>query len=223
MQAEADFGITIKDSDAEKMVTPHDLIEQIMSQVGRTGQVPCLKQRAFHRIRATLMRRFGLKRDRIRLETRLGELVPRAGRKTHLTEFQKELDIDNNIDLIRPAWLTSILSGAVLIISLVVTTYFAGLNLYAWLAEFLIFLGVFGWLAAALTRGQRYEFAPTIATVEGFSRWVVANPSNLVAVPPGQWSREQVAEKVRSIVIGVLGCEKEYREDARFVEDLGVG
>ena len=223
MAAEEAFGITIADSEAEKMVTPHNMIEHIMSKVGQPGHTPCLKQRAFHRIRAALMRRLGVKRERIRLETRLRELIPRPGRRTQLTEFQKELGINNNIELIRPAWLTSILSGAVLAVSLVATTCFAGLNLYAWLAGFVIFIVFFGWLAATLTRGQRYEFQPSVATVEGLSRWVVANSSNLIEMPPGQWSREQVSEKVRTIVTDVLGCEKAYREDAEFVKDLGMG
>ena len=205
------------------MATPRNMIEHIMGKVGHPGYIPCLKQRAFHRIRATFMRRLGVKRGQIRLETRLRELMPRPGRKSHLTEFQKELGIDNNIDLIRPAWLTSILSGAVLVVSLVAATWFAGLNLYAWLAEFMMLLVFFSWLAAMLTRGQCYEFQPSIATVEGLSRWVVANSSNLIEAPPGQWSREQVSEKVREIVIEILGCEKEYREDADFVMDLGVG
>jgi len=29
-------------------------------------------------------------------------------------------------------------------------------------------------------------------------------------------------EKVRDIVIDVLGCDKNYREEARFVQDLGL-
>jgi hypothetical protein len=34
--------------------------------------------------------------------------------------------------------------------------------------------------------------------------------------------REQVAARVREIVIDTLCCEKSYREDARFVEDRGL-
>jgi hypothetical protein len=55
------------------------------------------------------------------------------------------------------------------------------------------------------------------------SRWIVANAPDVVKAPPGQWSREQVSEIIREIVIDMLGCEKEYREDAQFVKDLGMG
>lgn len=223
MRAEEVFGIAIKDSDAEKMITPRDMIEHIVSRVGYPGYTPCLKQRAFHRIRASLMRRFGLKREQIRLDTRLMEVVPRRERKNHVPEFFKELGIDQATGLVRPSWLTSSLTGAVLMLSLIAATYFMGLNLPAWLAGFAASVIIFGFLASVLTRGLRYEFEPAMATVEGLSHWVVVNSTNLIEMPPSQSSREQVAEKVRAIVIDVLGCEKEYREDAHFVKDLGVG
>jgi acyl carrier protein len=44
-----------------------------------------------------------------------------------------------------------------------------------------------------------------------------------LGAPPGQWSREQVAIQVRKIVTEHLGCESQYREDAEFVKDLGMG
>jgi acyl carrier protein len=47
--------------------------------------------------------------------------------------------------------------------------------------------------------------------------------AKVVQSQPGQWSRLQVAEKIREIVIEVLACAKEYREDAQFVKDLGLG
>jgi hypothetical protein len=40
---------------------------------------------------------------------------------------------------------------------------------------------------------------------------------------PPQWSHERIALKTREIVCDVLGCNDRYREDARFVEDLGLG
>jgi hypothetical protein len=79
-----------------------------------------------------------------------------------------------------------------------------------------------GWIAARLTRELRYEFKPALATVGGFSRWIVAHGPEMVGAPPGQWSREQIAEKVRVIVNDQLGCEKFYWEDAHFVKDLGL-
>ncbi len=79
-----------------------------------------------------------------------------------------------------------------------------------------------GWLAALMTRQMRYEFKPTQGNIGGLSRWVVAHGAEILGGPPGQWSREQIAERVREIVNDVLSCEKIYHEDAHFVKDLGL-
>ena len=47
--------------------------------------------------------------------------------------------------------------------------------------------------------------------------------AKVVRSQPGRWSHQQVAEKIQKIVIEILACEKEYREDAEFVKDLGMG
>jgi hypothetical protein len=61
-----------------------------------------------------------------------------------------------------------------------------------------------------------------IATAGDLSRWIVAHKSNMAEVPPGKWTREQVAARVREILIEQLGCERNYCEDARLIEDLGM-
>jgi len=37
------------------------------------------------------------------------------------------------------------------------------------------------------------------------------------------WRREDVARRVREIVIEQLDCAERYREDARFIGELGIG
>lgn len=48
MKVEDAFGIGIADSEAEKIVTPAQLIALVLSKVDRTPQPACLTQRAFH-------------------------------------------------------------------------------------------------------------------------------------------------------------------------------
>jgi hypothetical protein len=73
-----------------------------------------------------------------------------------------------------------------------------------------------------LTNKMTTAFPAELSTVRGHVKWFIANNPQLLGAPPGQWSREQAAEKVREIVVAHLGS-KNYREDARFVEDLGLG
>ena len=233
MKVEDAFDIAIADAEAEKSVTPVQLIELIMGKVGRTDRAACLTQRAFHRLRASLMNRLGRKRNQIRPDTPLAELFPPPGRKQRLRQIFDDLAVNKSLEFVRPTWLsrvmlTGILGGAIVTAAFLrihpgSSPYFA-LNFLAASPVLggILFAVLFGWISSMLTQGMRYEFKPSMTTMAGLSRWIVANAPNLVQAPPGQWSREQVAEKVREIVIDQLGCEKNYREDAHFVKDLGL-
>ncbi|HEY5043547.1 MAG TPA: hypothetical protein VIK53_16270 [Verrucomicrobiae bacterium] len=61
MKVEETFDIAIEDREAEKILTPHALIELVMSKVGRTDRAVCLTQRAFHCFRASLIRNAGFR------------------------------------------------------------------------------------------------------------------------------------------------------------------
>lgn len=75
MKVEDAFGITIDDGEAGKIATPGQLIDLVLSKVGRTVDEACLTQRAFHRVRAALMRRMGVSRNQIRPDILGGKLV----------------------------------------------------------------------------------------------------------------------------------------------------
>jgi acyl carrier protein len=50
----------------------------------------------------------------------------------------------------------------------------------------------------------------------------MAHKPDLAGLVRGRWTREQVAARVREIVIEQLDCASSYREDASFVQDLGA-
>jgi methylmalonyl-CoA mutase N-terminal domain/subunit len=79
-----------------------------------------------------------------------------------------------------------------------------------------------GYLAAAATRALRSEFPPQVATVGDLARWIVAHKTDLAGSTPGKWTREQVAARVREVVIEQLDCAETYREDASFIQDLDM-
>jgi hypothetical protein len=103
------FDITIEDSDAEKAVRPGRLIELVLSKVGRTNDAACLTQRTFHRLRALLMRQFGLKRDQIKPETSLADLFPRSTRKEHMRRLLGDTRSGKDIEFVRPEWLNRLI------------------------------------------------------------------------------------------------------------------
>jgi len=234
MKVEETFDIAIEDSEAEKTVTPGQLIELVLSKVGRTSEAACLTQRAFHRLRALLIGQCGFKRNHIRPETLVADLFPRSTRKEQLRQILAHIGSAKEIEFVRPDWLNRLIVMAMLFSGMAITVFLSWhpISSQSFFINFvfgtpivagILFLVFFGWLAFFATRWMCIEFKPSMTTVGHLSRWIVANVPEVVKAPPGQWSREQVSQIIRMIVIDNLDCEKEYREEAHFVKDLGMG
>ena len=232
MMVEESFDIAIENSEAEKLLTPRDIIEHVMGKVGRADRAQCLTQRAFHRLRASLMKNAGLKRDQISPDAFTDNLFPVAQREALLRKMLDDLGIKSMPQMVRPRWLLRVLWVASIttgVVAWVWASQVAGsANLFvALLTASSVNTGaaaamLCGWLAASLTRGMKRDFKPAQADIGGLSRWIVAHATEALGAPPGQWSREQVAERVREICIDALDCEKAYHESADFVKELGL-
>jgi hypothetical protein len=235
MKVEDAFAITIDDGEAGKIATPGQLIDLVLSKVGRTVDEACLTQRAFHRVRAALMRHMGVSRNQIRPDILLGSLFPRSTRKDDVTQISGEIGLRKEIEFVRPAWVTGPIMAGIFVGGIVtaisvdchpVTSHNLFLNVVLVPLPIVaagLFVTIFGWVAVAATNSMRIEFQSSVATIGDLSRWIVVNSPDVFKAQRGQWSREQVSEIVREIVIDILGCSKEYREDADFVKDLGMG
>jgi acyl carrier protein len=235
VEVEETFDIVIEDSQAEKIITPRQLIELVLGKVGNSDHKGfCLTQRAFHRLRASLMRELGCKRNQITPQTTMENLFPLSFRKERISIVIAEIGTKKEIEFVRPAWVLNLIHTVMILGGIVIACVIAShpnssrnifINLLfgSPLVPCLLFILVFGRFAFFATRWMRIKFGPSMSTVGQFSRWIVANSSNQANTTSGQWSREQVSEKIRQIVIETLDCEKQYTEDARFVEDLGLG
>ncbi|HEX3800398.1 MAG TPA: hypothetical protein VH413_17020 [Verrucomicrobiae bacterium] len=233
MKVEETFDIAIADSEAEKIVTPSELIDLIFSKAGRIQDASCLTQRAFHRLRASLIRHGGVQRSQIRLETSLATLFPRARRVTNFQAVATDLGLSKEMEFVRPSWLVSLLVTATVLGSVVtaISLTWHPISSSSALVNFIFaspaisafgFAMIFGWAIFYSTRWMRIEFKSPCTDVGHLSRWIVAHGPHVVQSPPGQWSREQIAETIREIVIEILHCEEQYREDAHFIKDLGL-
>ncbi len=90
MAVEQTFGISIPNRDAEKMLTPAHLISYVQQAVSsKPIQQPCLTQRAFHRVRASLCEVTEFPRREIRLETRIDHLFPEDDRPWRWDAFRE--------------------------------------------------------------------------------------------------------------------------------------
>ena len=75
MAVEETFDIHIEDAEAEKLLTPRQLIDLVQSKVAVATASVCLTQRAFNLLRKSLLRHGGWKRSEIRPARRLSELI----------------------------------------------------------------------------------------------------------------------------------------------------
>lgn len=73
-----------------------------------------------------------------------------------------------------------------------------------------------------ITKPLRTEFPKELSSAGGLALWIRRHKAALANKSQKAWTRDQIAARVREIDIDTLACEKNYREDARFVEDLGL-
>jgi acyl carrier protein len=227
MEVEKAFDIRLEDAEVENMLTPRDMIEVVMSKITQVEAEGCLTQRAFHLLRAALLLQLPTKRRDIAPQTRMADLAPRAHRKILLECLATELGTRPMPILVRPKWLVHLLVVCSIALGIAVAVLIFRHGLWEhrgalFFTAIITALGT-GFLARAATCACCFEFPPQAATMGDLSRWILAHKMNLVSSTPGKWTREQVAARIRDITIEQLGCAKAYREDASFVQDLGLG
>jgi hypothetical protein len=227
MKVEEAFDIRLEDAEVQEIATPRNLIEVVMSKVAQANAEGCLTQRAFNLLRAALLLQLPLKRRDIGPQARMTDLAPRMHRKTLLECLAAELGTPPMPSLVRPKWLVRLLIGGCIALSIAIAVLIFRHALWEhrgslFFTAFITAVGT-GFLARAATRACCVEFPPHAATVGDLSRWIVAHKSDLASSTPGKWTREQVAARIRDITVEQLGCAETYREDASFVQDLGLG
>ncbi|MCX6923126.1 MAG: acyl carrier protein [Verrucomicrobia bacterium] len=227
MEVETVFDIRLEDAEVEKASTPRDLLDLVMRKVALADIAGCLTQRAFNLLRAALLLQLPLKRRDIAPNAPMADLVPKIQRRILLECLAAELRTPCMPNLVRPKWLVNLLIVACIALGVAtaVLIFRHGLSDHRGALFFtasLIAVGT-GFLARGATRACCVEFPPQAATVGDLSRWIVAHKMDLAPATPGKWTREQVAARIRDITIEQLGCAETYREDASFVQDLGMG
>src|SRR5438876_2307368 len=104
MAVEEAFDIRIENSEAEKILTPGQLIDLTMSKVQVVIPDVCLTHRSFNLLRTFFLGQSALTRSDIAPRTELKHLFPRNQRATVLGQFGISLAIPAP-GLVRPGWL----------------------------------------------------------------------------------------------------------------------
>ncbi len=225
MQVEDVFDISLEDADLVRLSCPRDLIDTIMDKVALTAPSGCLTQCAFDLARAALLKQVPLSRREVVPSARLADLVPRQSRASVMESISAELNVGPLPALQRPQALLQ-LSALVAIVLGVVT----GVALHESVPDlggFSAFLA--GLAVAVLVQASVWvftfplctDFPAIIRTAGDLARWVAARKPDLAGPKHGGWTREQVAGRVREIIVEQLGCAGAYDEDTA-LRDLGM-
>lgn len=223
MSVEEAFYIVIADDEAEKVLTPGHLIDLVQAKVANVETEFCLSHRAFLLLRRFLMQHEGLSRRDIVPTRRLGELLPKERRAAFLQEFRDSIGTNLAPAMVAPAWLWwavigGTLTGAAATLALITHQLdFSSAVVFTFIVAFLLFA-----LGLKLCRVYASEFPSGLSTVGGLALWIRSHKPDLASKSQRAWTREQIAARIREIVVTHLGCEKKYREDARFIQDLGL-
>ena len=216
MAAEERFGIAIADNEAESIVTPGQLIDLILSKVRQADFSQCESRRAFYALRRALIKLAGVPRKAIRPEVELAELLPPKKRIKQWKELRSALGADRWPTLApQPGLLLSIAVASFLVAMLV------GQHLRSATWTVGGFLAAFA-LGSVVTRPVHKAFPAKCRTVGQLADELTGLAPKLFGPAGPTRTRIEIASAVRSIVVDILDCDAAYREDARFVEDLGL-
>ena len=220
MAFEERFEVQISDAEAEHCSTPANVIDLILGKLSAAKSSVCITQRAFHNLRRVMVRQLHIPRQTVRLDTDLRSLFPLKQHSRVWTTLKGGTDVWTWPELQRPAWLTRSLFGiglAFVCTGMYMVCAKAGIQA---LSVAFICAGpaaiVFFAIAERLTRPFKEALPARYATL----RQLIPATAT---VSSGSWARNDVAEAVKAMVIKQLGIgESRYREDARFIQDLGM-
>jgi acyl carrier protein len=222
MAVEDAFDIRLEDREVEKVRTPGQLIDLVLSKVRLTDSKVCLTQRAFGRIRRLLMSHFSIPRNQIAPAIDLNAVLPKSKRPEFLAIAAAEIGLPTVPKLARPSFIVVTLFWLVAASAAVPWVLLSLNSIQVLFGLSIAIVFIMAILAERLTRQWRSEFPVEVRTVGAFAEWITAHKSDLASATVQAWTRDQVRSRVKRIVIEQLGCEDHYREDALFVEDLGL-
>src|SRR5262249_25433657 len=157
-------------------------------------------------LRGFLVRRCGLARKQVRPETSLQIAIPERQRQGRLQQLSAHLAIISPPELVRPGWLKALLLLLIALAGLIGFLACANSKVPPWLSA-LLALAATGYVGVAATKPWRTEFPKELGTVGALVRWIMTRKANLAAPETISWTRDQVAARVREIVVNILACE----------------
>jgi acyl carrier protein len=210
MAFEERFGVTITDAEAEASITPGAVVELVFGKLRASDEQVCVSQRAFYLLRKGMARTLGVSRRSVALGADVRSFAVGRSQREVWNDLKDAVEARSWPALARPWWLVL---GLWL---LTLAVFSASLRAFPWYVAAAC-AGFVAFVADRLTEPLRSCIPRRFSTVRALVPFAVT--SDAVS-----WTRDQVASLVKRLVIDQLGLrEDQYREDAHFVKDLGMG
>jgi acyl carrier protein len=210
MALEEGFGVKIADAEAEACFTPAAVIDIIFSKLRASDHRVCVGQRAFYLLRKALTQRLGIPRSKVTLGADIRTFTAGRLEKEVWQHLKAAVQARSWPALTRPKWMV----GGLWLLAL--STFGVLLLLLHWAAAAMCAVLV-AVVAVRITQPFRSQIPIRYSRVRKLVPFAIT--SDAIA-----WTREQVAVLVKKLVVENLGIRADqYRENAHFVNDLGMG
>jgi acyl carrier protein len=215
------FGITISDEVATSMTTPRAVTDYIVTQVATADRSACLSQQAFYFLRRGFSNQLHLSRSAFHPEVSLQTIIPKETRKTVWRQLQTEMGPNVLPQLARPLWLFNLLFVGTALISVFVSLGYA-VTVSNQLFLGLTMLVATGTALSLVTRPFKTEFRRRFRNVAALVDYVLIHSPHSFKRQERVWTRAQIAETVRAIIVDVTG-KTNFTEDSHFINDMRLG
>jgi hypothetical protein len=208
------FGVIITVDEAEAIRTPSQLIDLILTKVEFQQSSECMSHRAFHLIRRSAVRSFGVQRRSISPNSKLEEIVPRKFRYARWKGFGRNVGANSWPELKRSRGTFTILALFTVMLFVFALVRFSGtgfVNMLMSAALTIVFAVGLAWI----TRPLKRRFPVWCLTVGDLVHWIIAENPQLIKHGNQSWTRERVAATVRRLIVE-WSNERDFTEDSLF-------
>ena len=209
LAVEESFGIDIPDEDAQRLGTPNQLVEYLVSRLDVAGGSLCLSQRAFYRVRRGLEAEGLAARRELGARSPLEPLFPRQDRKRKWPAFGRRLGLSLP-DLRRPVLLGA--AGAVVVLGATALAFSEGGRLGA-----IVALPASAWFFLAATRWAKVRLP--FERVDQLVEHLTTRHAQALLEPGESWNEEQIRATTFALTREQLGL-RDFDPDGDFVRDL---
>lgn len=232
LNLEREFGISIPDRDAERLLTVGEIVEYVRSRVQLDSTTRCQTATRFYAIRRVLCDCFGFSRSRVRPSAIVEDLVPRPIRRRVWRQLARH---GLGVPALSPSdYLCYGMMGAGALMGFLYSVVTRDLTNTADepILKFIVsatFAGGFLGLLALLTISRPYHRTlpvprMTVGHLTRMARWREHSKDQHVASDSEVVTTDRhVKLRVREIIAETLGCAvQEVTEEKNLVRDLGL-